>query len=112
MVYFDLCARPENTRADFALAVTDDSLLPLFKKGETVFFRRRVDLQDGDVGLFAPDGEMVIRQYCEDSFGTVYLFAVNRAERDRDRLFSGKDAKELICYGRAELTRQLPLPMD
>lgn len=68
---------PKGTDADFAVAVTDDSLAPWIKKG-----------------------------------GTVYLFAVNRAHAEDDRMIPPDKAAELVCYGRLELKKPIPLPMD
>lgn len=75
---------PKGTDADFAVAVTDDSLAPWIKKGGTAYLRRRTELYDGDIGLFETDGGIVFRQFCADSRGTVYLFAVNRAHAEDD----------------------------
>ena len=112
MKYYDFCSPPEGITADFAVAVTDDSLLPYFRRGDTVFFRRRVDLRDGDVGLFCLNGNIVIRQFCEDNYGTVYLFPLNRSRKALDTVHPKDEAKKLVCYGRLESERQFPLPMD
>lgn len=98
--------------ADFAVAVTDDSLAPWIKKGGTAYLRRRTELYDGDIGLFETDGGIVFRQFCADSRGTVYLFAVNRAHAEDDRMIPPDKAAELVCYGRLELKKPIPLPMD
>jgi phage repressor protein C with HTH and peptisase S24 domain len=103
---------PKGTDADFAVAVTDDSLAPWIKKGGTVYLRRRTELYDGDIGLFETDGGIVFRQFCADSRGTVYLFAVNRAHAEDDRMIPPDKAAELVCYGRLELKKPIPLPMD
>ena len=50
---------PKGTDADFAVAVTDDSLAPWIKKGGTAYLRRRTELYDGDIGLFETDGGIV-----------------------------------------------------
>ena len=47
-----------------------------------------------------------------DSRGTVYLFAVNRAHAEDDRMIPPDKAAELVCYGRLELKKPVPLPMD
>ena len=83
---WDTIPVPKGTDADFAVAVTDDSLAPWIKKGGTAYLRRRTELYDGDIGLFETDGGIVFRQFCADSRGTVYLFAVNRAHAEDDRM--------------------------
>ena len=103
---------PKGTDADFAVSVTDDSLAPWIKKGGTAFLRRRTELFDGDVGLFETDAGIVFRQFCADSRGAVYLFAVNRAHAADDRMIPPEKAASLVCYGRLELKKPIPLPMD
>ena len=82
-------------------------LLPYIKPGETAYFEKTALLRDGEVGVFSAGGDMLIRQYCEDSFGTVYLFAVNRQMRSLDRSFSR--GSEITCYGRL-IMQEIPLP--
>ena len=48
---WDAFPAPEGADAGFAVAVTDDSLLPWVMPGETVLLRRNTELSDGDVGL-------------------------------------------------------------
>jgi len=103
---------PAGGTADFAVTLTDDSLLPWVKPGETVYLRRRTDLRDGDVGLFYTAGGMAFRQFCRDSQGNVYLFAVNRRYRWQDLSVPAERTGEIVCYGRAELAAPIPLPMD
>ena len=102
----------KGTDADFAVAVTDDSLAPWIKKGGTAFLRRNTELYDGDVGLFETDAGIVFRQFCADCRGTVYLFAVNRAHAQDDCMIPPDKSAELVCYGRLELKKPIPLPMD
>lgn len=80
---WDFIPVPKGTDADFAVAVTDDSLAPWIKKGGTAYLRRRTELYDGDIGLFETDGGIVFRQFCADSRGTVYL--LRREPRPRRR---------------------------
>ena len=109
---WDAFPAPEGADVGFAVAVTDDSLLPWVKPGETVLFQRNTELSDGDIGLFETDGGIVFRQFCADSRGAVYLFAVNRAHAEDDRVIAPEKAASLVCYGRLELKKPIPLPMD
>lgn len=103
---------PEGVRADFAVAVTDDSLLPWVKPGETVLLARNTELADGDIGLFETDGGLVFRQFCADSRGAASLFAVNRAHAEDDREIAPEKASAIVCYGRVVRHTPIPLPMD
>ena len=58
---WDRIPMPKGMDADFAVAVTDDSLAPWVKKGGTAYLRRRTELSDGDIGLFETDGGIVFR---------------------------------------------------
>lgn len=53
---WDTIPVPKGTDADFAVAVTDDSLAPWIKKGGTAYLRRRTELYDGDVPGFLKPG--------------------------------------------------------
>ena len=98
--------------ADFGVRVLDDSLLPRLRPGEIALVRRRTDLRDGDVGLFRTRDGMAFRQFCRDSQGNIYLFAVNRRHRAQDRTIPHKLAGKLVCYGKLILSPPVPLPMD
>ena len=52
--------------------------------GGIALIKRGAEIRDGDVGLFFAGGDMVLRQYCEDWAGNVYLFAVNRRRSGLD----------------------------
>ena len=98
--------------ADFDLTVTDDSLLPWVHEGERIRVQRNTELFDGEVGLFETDAGLAFRQFCSDSRGAVYLFAVNRSYAALDCVLSPEKADDLICYGRAALSMHIPLPTD
>ena len=91
----------------FGLIIEGDELLPYFKPGETAYFEKTTLLRDGEVGVFCAEGVMIIRLYCEDSFGTVYLFAVNREMSALDRSYP--KGAEITCYGRLIIS-PIPLP--
>ncbi len=101
---------PPRTRGGFCPAV-EATLLPWVKPGSTVYILRRTDLSDGDVGLFYADEGMVFRQYCRDSEGNIYLFAVNRDYRAADLVIPA-GGETPVCYGKAALPRPIPLPAD
>lgn len=100
---------PEGSEADFALRVEGDELEPYIKRGGTALIKRGGEICDGDVGLFFVGGDMVLRQYCEDWAGNVYLFAVNRRRSALDiRLPAG--GAPICSFGRVLLDADVPLP--
>ena len=111
MALYESIAAPDGG-ADLAVTLRDDSLLPWFKADDTVYLRRSTELLDGDVGLFRSSRGMVFRQFCRDSQGTFYLFAVNRAMRSDDLFIPARRAAGLVCYGKVILPRPIPLPDD
>ena len=108
---YELLSGRELPGADFAVVLTDDSLRPYASRGDTVRLRRRVDLKDGDVGLFESRGGLVFRQYCRDSQGNIYLFSVDRRRKSADLVIPAGTPPP-VCYGRAELGAVIPLPND
>ena len=111
MKAFDQISPDPGVDADFALRLDSEELLPWCKPGDTVYILRRTDLGDGDVGLFHARDGMVFRQYCRDSEGNVYLFAVNRQYAAEDRMIPAR-GRLPVCYGRLVLPRPIPLPSD
>ena len=111
MAFYETIPVPEGG-ADLSVLLDDDSLSPLFQPGDTVYLRRSTALLDGDVGLFLTSEGMCFRQFCADSQGNFYLFAVNRARRDGDLVIPARRVRELVCYGKVILSRPLPLPDD
>ncbi|MBQ5568366.1 MAG: hypothetical protein IIT41_03880, partial [Oscillospiraceae bacterium] len=58
--------------------------------------------------IFLARGKSVIRQYCEDSEGGVYLFAVNRRLRRLD-LRLGRE-ESIVSIGKLITEETIPLP--
>lgn len=101
---------PEGSEADFALRVEGDELVPYIKRGGTAYIKRGAEIRDGDVGLFFVGGDMVLRQYCEDWAGNVYLFAVNRRRSALDIRLPAADGAPICSFGRVLLDTDVPLP--
>lgn len=91
---------------DFDLTVTGRELEPYVKKGAAVRAVRCTRLADGEVGLLLWRGQPLLRQYCEDSEGNIYLFTVNRRLKRDLRVPKGEP---VYCFARL-LLPELPLP--
>lgn len=52
-------------KADFAVYVTGDSMLPYYVPGQLVWVQACKALRPGEVGIFVVDGESFIKQYTE-----------------------------------------------
>ena len=49
------------SEADFAVHITGDSMQPLLQDGQIVYVHKTEDLNDGDIGIFALNGDV----YCK-----------------------------------------------
>ena len=94
--------------AELAVRIQGDSMAPVIADGSVVYVNHD-PLQNGDVGIFCVDGDMLCKQYCRDRFGMVYLFSLNRKRADMDVVFHRGSGRSLTCFGRVMLHSQ-PLP--
>ena len=95
--------------ADFAVRLQGDSMEPWLHDGGLAYVNRD-PLQNGDVGIFCVDGEMLCKQYYRDPLGMVYLFSLNRARSDADVVLPRDSGRSLVCMGRVLLPRRPALP--
>ncbi|MBQ3532616.1 MAG: LexA family transcriptional regulator [Oscillospiraceae bacterium] len=94
--------------AELAVRIQGDSMEPLIADGSVVYVNHD-PLQNGDVGIFCVDGDMLCKQYYKDPLGMVYLFSLNRRRADADVIFSRGSGRSLTCFGRVIMHAQ-PLP--
>lgn len=94
--------------AELAVRIQGDSMEPLIADGSVVYINHD-PLQNGDVGIFCVDGDMLCKQYYKDPLGMVYLFSLNRRRADADVIFSRGSGRSLTCFGRVIMHAQ-PLP--
>ena len=95
--------------ADFAVRIQGDSMEPWLQDGGRAYVNHD-PLQNGDVGIFCVDGEMLCKQYYRDPLGMVYLFSLNRARSDADVVLSRDGGRSFVCMGRVMLSRRPSLP--
>ncbi len=100
----------EDCAGDFALKISDDSLEPYVKRGQTVLIESCATIRDGDVGLFFAGSEILCRQYCQDYAGNVYLFLPNRKRAHEDMQIPASAAVPVSCFGKILLDVEIPLP--
>lgn len=101
---------PADSGADFAIRVNGDSMEPLLPDGSIALGVKR-EPRDGEIGAFLLNGEFLVKQYCCDYGGNVYLFSLNRERKDADRELRRGQPWELYCFGTIMVKRQ-PLPED
>lgn len=100
---------PEDSPAKAAFIMDGSYMAPYIRRGEIVAVEWALP-EPGQCGLFFVAGRTLVRQYCEDSFGNIYLFALDRAFRDLDMTIPSKTP--VLCLGRLILDRTPPLPLD
>lgn len=89
---------PEDTVADFGCKVHGDSLEPYYHDGDIALAMKGMP-QVGQVGCFYLDGEWILKQYCKDNKGNVFLFALNRDCASTDRILNAGEEHTLACMG-------------
>ena len=94
--------------AELAVRIQGDSMAPYIADGSVVYVNHD-PLQNGDVGIFCVDGDMLCKQYYRDPLGTVYLFSLNRSRSDADQVLTAGSGRSLTCFGRV-MMHALPLP--
>ncbi|HEL1895306.1 TPA: helix-turn-helix transcriptional regulator [Streptococcus suis] len=72
---------PVNVNADFVVPIYGDSMEPEYHSGDYIFVKLSVDLSDGDIGVFAYNGEAYIKQLCITDQGA-YLHSLNPEYKD------------------------------
>lgn len=101
---------PYDTKGDFAARISGDSMEPYIEDGSVVLVTRTLDMQPGDVGLFCVDNDIYCKQYCEDLYGNIYLFSLNRERADADLSIPADSGRTVFCYGKVLLPKRPPLP--
>ena len=100
---------PEDNTAIAAFIMDGDYMMPQIRPGQLVMIDDTPP-EPGDCGLFSVGGNIVLRQYCADSFGNIYLFALNRERRELD--ISVPSGAAIQCLGRILLEHRPPLPLN
>ena len=104
--YIEVGSDTASWKADFAVKIDGDSMEPYIQDGSTGFVNRE-PLENGDVGIFCVDGDMICKQYYKDEEGNVRLLSLNRARRSADRFLSHRDNDTVLTYyGRVILPRR------
>ena len=92
--------------ADFAVKIDGDSMEPYILDGSIVYVNRE-PLENGDVGIWCVDGDIICKQYYRDDDGNVHLLSLNRNRNDADRFIHARDSDTVVAYyGRVILPRR------
>lgn len=109
--YEDIPRTPDMpARADYCLTVSGDSMEPYIKDGQMIFVERDAQLNDFDVGVFAVNGAIYVKQYCPGIGGQLYLLSANPARQDANITLYATGADTVTYYGKVILPKKLPRP--
>lgn len=100
---------PADSRAEFAIPVSGNSMEPYLPDGSIALCRMGAPV-DGDVAALIVDGVFLVKQVCEDSFGNLYLFALNRERKDADDVIMRTDERDVRCLGTVIMDKRVKLP--
>lgn len=106
--FFDEYEVPSDSKADFACRVHGDSLEPYYEDGSIALAVKRQP-EVGEVGAFLVDGEYKLKQFVDDGYGNIYLFALNRDRSDTDQTLWAREEHTIYCLGTV-LMKRPPLP--
>ena len=84
-------AVPNDSKANYAIGVNGDSMLPTYKDGDVVLVQRTNDLDYGDIGIFIIDGNCFIKEYQQDKL-------VSHNKTYHDILFN--ENQDIRCVGK------------
>lgn len=100
---------PGDSAARASFTMDGDYMAPYIRSGEIVAVEWALPAE-GDCGIFDVDGAILLRQYCEDSFGNIYLFVLDRSRKEMDRTIPA--GQSIRCLGRVIMPKRPPLPLD
>ncbi len=66
--------------ADFAVHITGDSMMPMFRDRQIIFVRSQNTLEDGEIGIFSLDGNAYCKKLMRNKKGTA-LISFNKKYR-------------------------------
>ena len=66
--------------ADFAVHITGDSMMPMFRDRQIIFVHRQNTLEDGEIGIFSLDGNAYCKKLMRNKKGTA-LISLNKKYR-------------------------------
>lgn len=104
---FEKYEAPANSKADFAVRISGDSMEPLLEDGQIVLCIEKTP-QIGDVAVMMVNGALLVKQFIGDG-RNIYLRSINRKRKDADVDIweSGNDTVQ--CYGTVILKKRPPL---
>ena len=102
---------PEGIEADFVVRVSGDSMEPYLPNASIAYGLQKKP-QIGEIAFIMVDGVNYIRQFCQDNYGNLYLYTLNRKRKNLDLLIRAGDERKVKIWGVIQMKERFPLPMD
>jgi len=99
---------PADSRADFAVKISGDSMEPVLHDGDVALCREKGP-EPGDVAVVMVNGSLVVKQFIPDCYGNIYLRSLNRGRKDADIDIMADGNNTVAVYGIVDLKRRPPL---
>lgn len=94
--------------ADYAVCIAGDSMEPYIHDGDMVFVKETENLDEGDVGIFSVNGEMLCKQYHIDNERNLHLLSANPERADVSVHISPDSGYTVRCCGKVLLAFNVP----
>ena len=95
-------------RADFAVRISGDSMLPYFEPGEIVMCKNKIEFETGEIAVVMVNGFLLVKQYFDGYNGQWYLRSLNRERSDLDYDYIPSSTDTPIPYG-VVIHKRIPL---
>lgn len=96
---------------DFCLTLDNDCMEPVFPRGSTLCVSRKEAPVEMATGVFLYRGRVLVRQWCEDSRGSLYLLCANPRRESENLCLSKKERGSCLCLGTVLPGKPLPMPL-
>lgn len=95
-------------RADFAVRISGDSMLPYFEPGEIVMCKNKIEFETGEIVVVMVNGFLLVKQFYEGYNGQWYLRSLNRERSNLDYDYIPSSTDTPAPYG-VVIHKRIPL---
>jgi transcriptional regulator with XRE-family HTH domain len=110
--YEDIPRTADTPRAaSYCLTVSGDSMEPYIHDGQMIYVSEDVALADMEVGVFAYQGGIYVKQYAPSMDGSVYLLSANPKREAANLTIPRESVQDLYYLGKVIMKKKLPPPI-